>query len=197
MVSKPVVLQIDPKNIVRVRVLREAARRPLQHRPGLETKAQISVRIGQLAMVGGTVGVTSKQAAVHLQRLLDLARSMPSDLKVRGTKLKYALKQSLRHVLPDDIIDRKKRGFGAPIGGWFKDELSGYLDSVLSEDRIDQRGIFNWTEIEKIKASHRENREDYTDHLLSMMNFEIWSQMYIDGDSQETVSTRLAEAQVT
>lgn len=128
-------------------------------------------------------------------QLLDLANSMPSDMKVRGSKLKYALKQSLRGVLPDEIIDRKKRGFGAPIGGWFKNELSGYLDKALSEDRVNERGIFDWTEIERIKVSHRENREDYTDHLLAMMNFELWSQLYLDGDSQETVSGRLAEAQ--
>jgi len=128
-------------------------------------------------------------------KLLDLASGMPSDLKVRGNKLKYALKQSLRGVLPDEIIDRKKRGFGAPIGGWFKNELSGYLDSALSEERVNERGIFDWTEIAKIKEAHRENREDYTDHLLSLMNFELWSQMYLDGDSQETVSARLAEAQ--
>ena len=127
--------------------------------------------------------------------LVDLASTIPSDMKVHGTKLKYALKQSLRGVLPDEIIDRKKRGFGAPIGGWFKNELSAYLDSVLSEDRVNERGIFDWTEIERIKASHRENREDYTDHLLSLMNFELWSQLYLDGDRQETVSGRLAEAQ--
>jgi len=128
-------------------------------------------------------------------QLLNLASSMPSDLKVRGTKLKYALKESLRGVLPDEIIDRKKRGFGAPMGGWFKNELSGYLDSALSEERVNERGIFDWTEIAKIKMIHRENREDFTDHLLSLMNFELWSQMYLDGDSHETVSARLAEAQ--
>ncbi len=127
-------------------------------------------------------------------QMVNLASSMPSDLKVRGTKLKYALKQSLRGVLPDEIIDRKKRGFGAPMGGWFKNELSGYLNNALSEERVNARGIFDWDEIEKIKSSHQESREDYTDHLLSLMNFELWSQMYIDGDSQDTVTDRLAGA---
>jgi len=141
---------------------------------------------------------TSLECRVPLldDQLLDLASGMPSDLKVRGTKLKYALKQALRGILPDEIIDRKKRGFGAPIGGWFKNELSGFLDGALSEERVKERGVFDWTEIKNIKAAHRENREDYTDHLLSLMNFELWSQLYLDGDSRETVSARLAEAQV-
>jgi asparagine synthase (glutamine-hydrolysing) len=138
---------------------------------------------------------TSLECRVPLldDQVLDLASGMPSDLKVRGTKLKYALKKSLRGVLPDEIIDRKKRGFGAPIGGWFKNELSAYLDSALSEKRVKERGLFDWEEIEKIKVDHRENREDYTDHLLSLMNLELWSQLYLDGDNQETVSGRLAE----
>ncbi len=140
---------------------------------------------------------TSLECRVPLldDRLVDLASAMPSDMKVRGTKLKYALKQSLRGVLPDEIIDRKKRGFGAPIGGWFKNELSAYLDGALSKQRVIERGIFDWEEIERIKISHRENREDYTDHLLSLLNCELWSQLYLDGDNPETVSARLAEAQ--
>ena len=140
---------------------------------------------------------TSLECRVPLldDKLVDLASTMPSDMKVHGTKLKYALKQALRGILPDEIIDRKKRGFGAPIGGWFKKELSSYLDIALSRDSVQNRGIFDWAEIERIKASHRDNQEDYTDHLLSLLNFELWSQLYLDGDSQEIVSARLAEAQ--
>ena len=142
---------------------------------------------------------TSLECRVPLldDRLLDLAGSMPSNLKVRGTKLKYALKRSLRGVLPDEIIDRKKRGFGAPIGAWFKNELSTYLESVLSEDKVRQRGIFEWPEIEQIVLRHRSNREDHTDQLLALLNFEIWMQMYLDGDEPDTVSARLTDAAVT
>jgi asparagine synthase (glutamine-hydrolysing) len=137
---------------------------------------------------------TSLECRVPLldDTMVDLASKMPSNMKVRGTRLKYALKQSLRGVLPDEIIDRKKRGFGAPIGGWFKNELSGYLDNALSKERVNARGFLDWKEIERIKESHRENREDYTDGLLSLMNFELWSQLYLDGDSPESVSARLA-----
>jgi asparagine synthase (glutamine-hydrolysing) len=137
---------------------------------------------------------TSLECRVPLldDRLLDLAIRLPSNLKVRGTKLKYALKQSLRGVLPDEIIDRKKRGFGAPIGGWFKNELSAFLASALSEQRVQDRGLFDWGEIGRMKADHLANRQDYTDHLLSLLNFELWAQMYIDGDTPDDVSERMA-----
>jgi asparagine synthase (glutamine-hydrolysing) len=133
---------------------------------------------------------TSLECRVPLldDRLVELASSMPAALKVNGTRLKFALKQALRGVLPDDIIDRQKRGFGAPIGGWFKSELTGFLDAILSENCIRERGLFDWNKVAAIKAAHRENREDYTDHLLSMMNLEIWSRMYLDGDAPESVT---------
>lgn len=149
-----------------------------------------------LALTDRMSMATSLECRVPLldDALLDLAGAMPASMKVRGRKLKYVLKQALRGVLPDEIIDRKKRGFGAPIGAWFKSELATYLDTVLSEKRINERGIFDATEIERIKREHKENREDYTDHLLSLMNLELWSQMYLDGDSQHVVHERLEAA---
>ena len=137
---------------------------------------------------------TSLECRVPLldDRLLNLALRMPSSMKVRGTQLKRIMKSALRGVLPDDIIDRKKRGFGAPIGGWFKRELSSYLDSVLSEQRVRERGVFDWDRLQQMKQLHNTNRQDYTDHLLSMMNFEIWCQMYLDGAEPHAVTSLLA-----
>jgi asparagine synthase (glutamine-hydrolysing) len=123
--------------------------------------------------------------------LLDLSMEMPPELKVHGTSLKVGLKQALRGVLPDSIIDRKKRGFGAPIGGWFKHELANFLDAVLSETAVKERGLVDWTYLQQMRSLHASNREDYTDHLLALMNLELWCQMYIDGDSQEAVTDRL------
>jgi asparagine synthase (glutamine-hydrolysing) len=139
---------------------------------------------------------TSLECRVPLldDRLLELAGRMPSTMKVHGTKLKYAMKEALRGVLPDDIIDRKKRGFGAPIGGWFKNELASYLDTVLNEETVRRRGVFDWTYLQSIRDEHRANRQDYTDHLLSLMNFELWSQIYLDGESRDDVTGRIAEA---
>ena len=54
------------------------------------------------------------------ERLIELASTMPGDLRVRGRQTRYILKKALRGVLPDDIIDRKKRGFGAPMGAWLR-----------------------------------------------------------------------------
>ncbi len=129
--------------------------------------------------------------------LLDLTRRMPASMKVRGTRLKVALKQSLRGILPDSIIDRKKRGFGAPVGSWFKRELASFVDTVLDEKTIRRRELFDWDEIQRIRSLHASNKEDYTDHLLLLINFEIWCQVYIDGEQRESVTEDLRQAQAS
>lgn len=139
---------------------------------------------------------TSLECRVPLldDRLVDLAACMPAEMKVNGTQLKYALKESLRDVLPGEIIDRKKRGFGAPIGGWFKKELAGYLNTVLSEEAVKERGIFSWDAICDMKQAHSASREDHTDHLLSLVNLELWCRIYLDGESRHDMSEHIAAA---
>ena len=142
---------------------------------------------------------TSLECRVPLldDRLLDLSRRMPGAMKVRGTKLKLVLKQALRGVLPDQIIDRKKRGFGAPVGNWFKNELTDFVDSVLDEKTIRKRALFDWDGIRELRAAHAADREDYTDHLLSLVNFEIWCQVYLDETERGAVAEDLLRARAS
>ena len=51
---------------------------------------------------------------------VDFARRIPSNYKLRGGVTKYILKKALAPLLPDDILHRSKKGFGSPIGPWFK-----------------------------------------------------------------------------
>jgi asparagine synthase (glutamine-hydrolysing) len=51
----------------------------------------------------------------------NFARRIPSRWRLRGGTTKYLLKEAARGLLPDRIIDRKKKGFGVPVGAWFRD----------------------------------------------------------------------------
>src|SRR5439155_7168892 len=63
--------------------------------------------------------------------LVELAARMPEDVKIRGGRLKHAMKEALADVLPADILERKKRGFGTPMGAWLKGDLAPLLRDVL------------------------------------------------------------------
>ncbi len=126
-------------------------------------------------------------------RLVELAARIPARHKLPGGRLKGLLKESLGGVLPDSIINRRKRGFGAPVGVWFKQELMPLRNELLGRQVLDRRGLLDAEIVDKICADHDRGREDYADLILVMMNLEIWSRLFLDGQSHEDVSGELAE----
>jgi asparagine synthase (glutamine-hydrolysing) len=129
-------------------------------------------------------------------RLVELSARMPARFKIRGRRLKHVLKKALAGVLPDEILHRPKRGFGAPMGAWLKNELSTYLGAVLSRATIEKRGFFSWSQVERTIRMHRSNERDYTDHLLALMNFELWCRVYLDGSSWADITDALRDKAV-
>jgi asparagine synthase (glutamine-hydrolysing) len=138
---------------------------------------------------------TSIECRVPLldQTLVDLALQMPSSLKVNGRELKHVLKRALHGVLPDDILFRSKRGFGAPMGAWLKQTLSGMTDALLSKQVVEQRGLFRYEAVRRLIEDHRRNAADNSDRLQALVNLEIFSRIFLDGRRAEDVGTELRE----
>lgn len=113
--------------------------------------------------------------------LVELASQIPPSLKVRGLKLKYLLKKAVAPWLPREILERKKRGFGAPVGAWLRKDLQPLISELLSEKQVRQRGIFQWPAIAGLLEAHREKRRDHTDQLFALVALEIWCRIYLDG----------------
>jgi len=127
------------------------------------------------------------------QRLVELAAGMPGSLKMRGGELKHVMKRALAGVLPDSILHREKRGFGAPMGAWLRVELAPVLRDVLSRESVTRRGLLDPDAVERTIREHEQQKADRTDHLLALINLEIWCRLYLDGQSAAGVSDRLRE----
>ena len=112
--------------------------------------------------------------------LVEYAASMPSHLKVHGMKLKYILKKAMAHILPDEILHRSKRGFGAPVGSWLRHDLRPLAEEILSETSVRNRGFFQWPAVKQTMDLHLAEREDHTDQLLALITFELWCRIYLD-----------------
>lgn len=126
--------------------------------------------------------------------LVELAARIPESVKMRGGRLKHAMKSALQDVLPADIIDRKKRGFGTPMGAWLKGALAPLVSDLLSKESVAARGLFHYSEIAALVAAHQSNQTDGTDRLISLLNLEIWSRIYLDGRAAEDVADELKAA---
>jgi asparagine synthase (glutamine-hydrolysing) len=128
------------------------------------------------------------------QRLVELAARMPGHLKLRGGELKHLMKRALGDVLPDSILHREKRGFGAPMGAWLRAELAPMLRDVLSRESVMRRGLLDPEAVERTIREHEQQRADRTDHLLALINLEIWCRLYLDGQSAAGVADHLKQA---
>lgn len=124
-------------------------------------------------------------------RLVELASRIPARHKLPDGRLKGLLKDSLVGVLPDSIINRRKRGFGAPVGAWFKRELSVLRNHLCSSEVVDRRGLLNSEVVARACREHDQGKEDYTDLLLVFMNLEIWARLFLDGAGVEDVAEDL------
>jgi asparagine synthase (glutamine-hydrolysing) len=126
--------------------------------------------------------------------LVELAATMPQAVKVKGGRLKHAMKEALRGVLPDEILERRKRGFGAPMGAWLKRELAPVLKETLSPEAIERRGWLEPAPVAQLIDDHRANRIDGTDRLLALVNLEVWARVYLDARAPDDVTEELQAA---
>jgi asparagine synthase (glutamine-hydrolysing) len=76
-------------------------------------------------------------------KFVELAMSIPETVKTRDGVNKYILKKAVRGIIPDELIDRRKQGFGVPVQEWFfgrlgdraRKELDAFLDATDYLDR--------------------------------------------------------------
>jgi asparagine synthase (glutamine-hydrolysing) len=67
------------------------------------------------------------------------------------------------------------------MGSWIRHDLEPLLSSLLSEKQVRKRGLFNWTVVQQLISHHMSQKSDYTDHLLALINLELWCQIFLDG----------------
>jgi asparagine synthase (glutamine-hydrolysing) len=112
--------------------------------------------------------------------MLEMAARMPPDLKLRGLKRKYILKQALEKALPREVIWRRKAGFGAPIRSWLRGALQPMIADLLSEEAVRRRGLFRPAEVQHIIATNASGREDWNLQVFQLLTLELWHRTFID-----------------
>ncbi len=105
-------------------------------------------------------------------KLVELAMSIPENIKLKNNDLKYILKKSVKGYIPDEIINRKKQGFNVPIHEWVLDTFGKYAKKELLEF-CDQTDFLNKKEVNKLFSNDRGVQIWY------LLNFVLWWKKYI------------------
>jgi asparagine synthase (glutamine-hydrolysing) len=93
--------------------------------------------------------------------LVDFVRKIPSNFKFRKGQTKYILKKALEPIVPKQVIYRPKKGFGAPIGKWFK-------NSLLAVDKGSSTRRFNGHFIDEVQSDHVASKHDHRAFLWNL-----------------------------
>jgi asparagine synthase (glutamine-hydrolysing) len=113
--------------------------------------------------------------------LMQLAASIPAELKVRGREKKWILREALREWLPDDILDRPKQGFSVPLDDWFRHELRDHAHEVLLDRGSLSRNYFRPAVVGGMLERHRAGTHDEGKRLWSLLMLELWHREFVDG----------------
>lgn len=119
-------------------------------------------------------------------KFVELAMSVPTSVKTRGGQLKSILKKAVRGVIPDEIIERKKQGFGVPISEWFMGHLGAYGRRVLQEF-CGKTDFFHPAAVEELFRP-RPGTQAWT-----LLNLALWWNEYVQSNSISAASEPVAE----
>jgi len=117
------------------------------------------------------------------RELMQFAATLPVDLKLKGTTTKYLLRKVAEPLLPHDVIDRPKVGFGAPIQEWLEHDLKDMVEDVLSARSLRERGWFEPKAVDDLRAANRAGRVDATMTIFELVCLELWARQFIDDHS--------------
>ncbi len=118
-----------------------------------------------------------------------IANILPGNFKLRrgqqGPLLtKYILREICNKRLPKELLVKKKKGFGIPLGKWLRHDGGEFLKQVLLDTRTLSRGYFKKESIEKMIKVFLDNRGDYffpsVNGLVSLLTLELWHRRYLD-----------------
>lgn len=98
---------------------------------------------------------------------------------------KNVLRKAMMDFLPENIINRKKQGFSAPDESWYRGENAEYIKKLLLNKKSISSDFINPAYIEKIIYEHIDKRINHRLLLWSLMNFEWWCRIFLNGEKFE------------
>jgi asparagine synthase (glutamine-hydrolysing) len=113
-------------------------------------------------------------------QVMEFAASLPEKFKLRGLTTKYLLKRMLKQLLPAENLDRRKMGFGVPLGHWFRGRLQSFLRETLLSEASLKRGLFKPEAVTQLVELHTRGERDYSHQLWTLLMLELWFQRFID-----------------
>jgi asparagine synthase (glutamine-hydrolysing) len=116
---------------------------------------------------------------------MEFAATLPAEMKLRGASGKVLLKSTLRGVLPNDVLNRPKMGFGVPLARWFRTELRDLPGEMLlgADSRVHR--YVKPQGIELMIKQHHDASVDHSLRLWVLLQLELWHREVVESPRAE------------
>jgi asparagine synthase (glutamine-hydrolysing) len=108
------------------------------------------------------------------RQVLQLAWSLPLDVKLRDGQTKWLLRQVLQRHVPMELVDRPKMGFGFPIGRWLRGPLRDWAEHLLDERRLRSQGLLAPLPVRRAWDAHSSGKQDLGYELWDLLVLQSW-----------------------
>jgi asparagine synthase (glutamine-hydrolysing) len=114
--------------------------------------------------------------------VMEFVASLPPEMKIYRTQLKYVLKLACGDLLPPALLNRKKHGFSVPLAHWFRHELRPYVEETLLSPQARLREYCDQESIRRLFQEHVDGVRQHRYRLWMLLTFEIWLRMFEAGE---------------
>jgi asparagine synthase (glutamine-hydrolysing) len=120
-------------------------------------------------------------------KLVEYAALLPDQWKLSGWTTKRVLRESMKGLLPESILNRPKMGFPVPFAGWTRGPWNAVARDVLLDRRSRERGLIDPPAVDALLRDHAAGRTDGGDRIWSLLNLELWHRTFIDQEGIQTL----------
>ncbi|PFG45470.1 asparagine synthase (glutamine-hydrolysing) [Vibrio sp. ES.051] len=113
-------------------------------------------------------------------RMIELAFSIPGQLKLNNGETKYIFKKAVENLIGADLAYRQKQMFTVPIGEWLKLELKPMVEDLLFSDRALARGLYEPQYVIDLYENHCKGSANNTREIRALMAIELWFREFLD-----------------
>ncbi len=107
-------------------------------------------------------------------RLIEFAGSIPGALKIRNGREKHILKEAVRGLIPQAVIDRRKEGFVLPMDHWLLNNLRDKVEETLAPERLAAHGLLRPGPVRAILDAHYARAANHGPRIWNLMMFQLW-----------------------
>jgi asparagine synthase (glutamine-hydrolysing) len=115
----------------------------------------------------------------------NFALGLPTELKVHGLRKKVLLRRAVAPLLPDRVVNGRKRGFSIPAAAWLRGELEPFARATLSPETLRRQGFFRPDAVTRLIDRHVSREEDLSRPLWGLLSFTLWYERHVESRPHE------------